>query len=142
MNKNTEIIIEALEGFMPMRATSGSVGYDLLANIKREIAIAPNERLLIKTGVKLKLPHGFEAQVRSRSGLVAKNGVIVLNSPGTIDSDYTGEVGVILYNASDKPYKIQPKEKIAQLVFAKVEFASNDCVILKDRDENGFGSTD
>ena len=108
------------------------------------ITLKPLERALVKTGIFLEIPVGYEAQVRPRSGLAFKNGVTVLNSPGTIDADYRGEVGVILINLSNEHFLINNGERIAQLVFAKVEQAQwKEVEILSDtaRGEGGFGST-
>jgi dUTP pyrophosphatase len=106
---------------LPEYKTSLSAGVDLRAVLASEIKLSPLERKVIGTGIKIALPKGFEAQVRPRSGLSAKHGITVLNSPGTIDADYRGEIGVILVNLSSESYTINPGERIAQLVFTKVE---------------------
>lgn len=128
------------------RATIGSSGYDLRAKIDNPVYLQAGVPTLIPTGVRLNIPIGYEAQVRSRSGLALKHGVIVLNSPGTIDSDYRGEVGVILFSTKEQVVEIQPNAVIAQLVFARVEYPSLFKVkkidIDTDRGEGGFGSTD
>lgn len=128
------------------RATVGSSGYELRANIKEPAILQPGVPTLIPTGVKLRIPYGYEAQVRSRSGLALKHSVVVANSPGTIDSDYRGEIGVILVNAKQQIFEIQPNASIAQLVFVRVEYPSvelvDDVVVDTDRGEGGFGSTD
>lgn len=129
---------------MPQYETSASAGLDLKANIDELIVLKPLERVLIKTGLFLEIPEGYEAQVRPRSGLALKNGITVLNAPGTIDADYRGEVGVILINLSSVDFTIQPGERIAQLVFAKFEQAQwNNVTELSEteRGEGGFGST-
>ena len=117
---------------------------DLRAVLETSITLAPLERAIIKTGLFIELPQGFEAQVRPRSGLAAKKGLTVLNSPGTIDADYRGEIGVILVNLSNQSVTIEPEERIAQLVVAKHErviwekaFVLSD----SDRSSGGFGST-
>tara|TARA_B100001741_G_scaffold228133_1_gene189698 strand:+ start:184 stop:618 length:435 start_codon:yes stop_codon:yes gene_type:complete len=128
----------------PQYQTDASSGMDLMAYLEKPIKISPGEFKLIGTGIFLKIPMGYEAQVRPRSGLALKNGITVLNSPGTIDSDYRGEIGVILINHSKVDFEIKPGNRIAQLVFAKHEK-----VILKNvkkidsslRGKGGFGST-
>ena len=113
-------------------------------NISEAITLQPLERAIIKTGLFLELPIGFEAQVRPRSGLAAKNGVTVLNAPGTIDADYRGEVGVILVNLSNVPFTIENGERIAQMIIAKHERAEWELVAKlssTERGEGGFGST-
>ena len=124
--------------------TSASAGVDLRANLETAITLKPLERVLVKTGLFLEIPEGFEAQVRPRSGLALKKGITVLNSPGTVDADYRGEVGVILINLSNEEFVIENGERIAQLVFAKVEQANwVNVEILSEtaRGEGGFGST-
>lgn len=129
---------------LPAYETSASAGLDVRANITESIELKPLERALVKTGLFLEIPVGYECQVRPRSGLAYKNGVSVLNSPGTIDADYRGEVGVILINMSNEPFVIENGERIAQLVFAKVEQADwlevNE-LSTTDRGAGGFGST-
>ena len=129
---------------MPNYETLASAGMDLRANISEAITLQPLERAIIKTGLFLELPIGFEAQVRPRSGLAAKNGVTVLNAPGTIDADYRGEVGVILVNLSNVPFTIENGERIAQMIIAKHERAEWELVAKlssTERGEGGFGST-
>lgn len=129
---------------LPEYETTASAGLDIRANLTETITLKPLERTLVKTGIFLEIPVGYEAQVRPRSGLAYKNGVTVLNSPGTIDADYRGEVGVILINLSNENFVINNGERIAQLVFAKVEQAEwLEVEILSDtnRGEGGFGST-
>jgi len=129
---------------LPEYATEGSAGMDLRAVLEASITLAPLERAVVKTGLFIELPHGFEAQVRPRSGLAAKKGLTVLNSPGTIDADYRGEIGVILVNLSNQSVTIEPKERIAQLVVAKHErviWEEASVLSSSDRNSGGFGST-
>jgi dUTP pyrophosphatase len=129
---------------LPKYETTLSAGVDLRASLMEEISLAPLERVLVKTGLYLELPAGTEAQVRPRSGLAFKNGITVLNSPGTIDADYRGEVGVILVNLSNETFQIQHGDRIAQLVFAKTEqaqFKITTELSDSDRGAGGFGST-
>lgn len=129
---------------LPTYATEHSAGMDLRANIETNIVLHPFDRALVKTGLKIALPDGYEAQVRPRSGLALKKGITVLNTPGTIDSDYRGEIGVILINLSSEDFVIEPGERIAQMVFAKheqadlVEISTLD---VTERGEGGFGHT-
>ena len=129
---------------LPHYSTIQSAGMDLRANIEEPIALKPLERTIVKTGIFMELPVGFEAQVRPRSGLAFKKGITVLNSPGTVDADYRGEVGVILVNLSAEEFVIEDGERIAQMVIAKHEQA--DWVKVETLDETvrgagGFGST-
>ena len=129
---------------MPKYSTPQSAGLDIRANIDDEIVLKPLERVLVKTGLFIHLPRGYEAQVRPRSGLALKNGITVLNSPGTIDSDYRGEIGVILINLSHEKFVIYSGERIAQLVISKHEQVKLERVsFLEDsvRGSGGFGST-
>lgn len=128
----------------PQYATILSAGVDLRANIDAPIILKPLARKLVKTGLYIALPEGTEAQVRPRSGLAYKKGITVLNSPGTIDADYRGEIGVLLVNLSNEDFIIEDGERIAQLVFAKHETAEWNIVeelTRTDRGEGGFGST-
>lgn len=137
-------IINRSEFDLPQYETSQSAGVDLKANLEFPMQLESLERCLVKTGLFLELPAGIEAQVRPRSGLALKQGITVLNSPGTIDADYRGEVGVILINLSKDTFTINPGDRVAQLVFAKHEQADfNEVEILSetDRGEGGFGST-
>jgi dUTP pyrophosphatase len=137
-------IINHSSNEIPKYETSLSAGVDLRANLENEISLAPLERVLVKTGLFLELPAGTEAQVRPRSGLAFKNGITVLNSPGTIDADYRGEVGVILINLSQEVFKINHGDRIAQLVFAKTEqaeFKITETLADSERGTGGFGST-
>lgn len=128
----------------PSYATEGSAGVDLKASIDDPITLAPLQRVVVPTGLRIALPKGTEAQVRPRSGLAAKHGITVLNTPGTIDADYRGEVGVILINLSDKDFVINPGERIAQMVLARYERFEWEEVEQLDstsRGEGGLGST-
>lgn len=127
---------------LPKYETKGSAGLDIKSIEK--LTINPGERKLVKTGLFLEIPEGYEVQVRPRSGLALKKGITVLNSPGTIDADYRGEVGVILINHSDESYDIIIGDRIAQMVFAKVEQADwleTEEMSETERGEGGFGST-
>ncbi|WP_224488245.1 dUTP diphosphatase [Robertkochia flava] len=129
---------------LPEYETFASAGMDLRANIDAPITLKPLERAIVKTGLFIELPVGFEAQVRPRSGLAAKKGITVLNSPGTIDADYRGEIGVILVNLSNEPFTIENGERVAQMVIAKHERAEwNQVEALSEtsRGAGGFGST-
>lgn len=124
---------------LPAYATSQSAGMDIRANIETSVELQPLERRLIPTGLFMALPEGFEAQVRPRSGLALKHGITVLNTPGTIDADYRGEVGVVLVNLSNIPFTIEPGERIAQMVIAKYEQAELVEVEELDETERGAG---
>ncbi len=129
---------------LPHYETEASAGMDLRANISEPITLKPLERSIVKTGLFIELPLGYEAQVRPRSGLAAKKGVTVLNSPGTIDADYRGEIGVILVNLSNENFTIENGERVAQLVIAKHEHISwREVNVLEEtsRGAGGFGST-
>ncbi len=129
---------------LPAYETKASAGLDVRANIDAPIELKPLERTLVKTGLFMEIPEGYECQVRSRSGLALKKGISVLNAPGTVDADYRGEVGVILINLSNETFIIEDGERIAQLVFAKVKQAKwIEAEILSDteRGTGGFGST-
>jgi dUTP pyrophosphatase len=129
---------------LPEYATSSSAGMDLRANLDAPVILHPGQRDLIPTGLFLEIPEGFEGQVRPRSGLALKHGISVLNSPGTIDADYRGEVKVILANLSNVPFTVNDGERIAQLVIAKHEKAEWVEVIglsASERGEGGFGHT-
>lgn len=128
----------------PTYETEASAGMDLRANIEEAITLKPLERTIIKTGLFIALPVGFEAQVRPRSGLAAKKGITVLNAPGTVDADYRGEIGVILVNLSNEVFIINDGERIAQLVIAKHERVNwQEVTVLNEtaRGTGGFGST-
>jgi dUTP pyrophosphatase len=129
---------------LPSYETIASAGMDVRANIDSPVTLEPMERALIKTGLFIEIPVGYECQVRPRSGLAFKKGITVLNSPGTIDADYRGEVGVILVNLSNEPFTVEDGERIAQLVFGKFEQAQwelSDELSSTERGEGGFGST-
>ena len=129
---------------LPHYATSGSAGMDIRANLLETVVLSPLERRLIPTGIFLEIPQGYEGQVRPRSGLALKNGITCLNSPGTIDSDYRGELNVLLINLSNIPFTINNNDRIAQLVVAKVEKA--ELILVQqlnetERNAGGFGHT-
>ena len=129
---------------LPHYATTQSAGMDLRANLDEPIILKPLERTLVKTGIFMELPVGYEAQVRPRSGLAFKKGITVLNTPGTIDADYRGEVGVILVNLSNEGFVVEDGERVAQMVIAKHEQTSWEEVeelIETERGAGGFGST-
>lgn len=137
-------VINQSKHALPAYETTASAGMDVRANIDEPITLLPFERALVKTGLFLEIPTEFECQVRPRSGLALKKGLTVLNTPGTIDADYRGEVGVILINLSDQPIKIEDGERIAQLIFAPVVQATwevTDALTESDRGAGGFGST-
>ena len=124
---------------LPAYATELSAGMDLRANIDESITLNPMERRIIPTGLYMALPPGYEAQVRPRSGLAFKHGITVLNSPGTIDADYRGEIGVLLVNLSNEPFVITEGERIAQMVIARLELGQFDVVDELDQTERGEG---
>ena len=129
---------------LPKYATPQSAGMDLRANTEEAFTLQPLERRLVPTGLFIALPEGYEAQVRPRSGLALKHGLTVLNTPGTIDADYRGEIGVVLVNLSNEPFTVEPGERIAQMVIAKHEQA--DFVLVEELDETergagGYGHT-
>ncbi|EDO27498.1 predicted protein [Nematostella vectensis] len=137
-------IINKSQHDLPNYETISSAGMDIRANISQSIILKPLERVIVKTGLFIELPIGYEAQVRSRSGLAAKNGITVLNAPGTIDADYRGEIGVILVNLSNENFTIENGERIAQLVIAKherAEWIPVEELSETTRGEGGFGST-
>lgn len=129
---------------LPAYATEQSAGMDLRANLDEPIVLRPLQRAIVKTGLFMALPAGYEAQVRPRSGLALKHGITVLNSPGTIDADYRGEIGVLLVNLSDKDFTVNDGERIAQMVIAKhetVEFVTVDALDETERGAGGYGHT-
>ena len=137
-------VINTSQHPLPGYETSASAGVDLRANLIDVIILKPLGRTLVKTGVYIEIPEGYEAQVRPRSGLALKKGISVLNSPGTIDADYRGEIGVILINLSNEDFVIENGERIAQLVFSSVEQAQwleVETLTETHRGEGGFGST-
>ncbi len=128
----------------PAYETPLSAGMDLRANIENPILLKPLQRTLVKTGLFIELPEGFEAQIRPRSGLAYKKGISIVNAPGTIDADYRGEIGVLLVNLSDEEFVVNDGERICQMVIAKHETISWDSVEILDetkRGEGGFGHT-
>lgn len=129
---------------LPAYATPQSAGMDLRANLETPIVLHPMERRIIPTGLRIALPEGYEAQVRPRSGLALRHGITVLNSPGTIDADYRGELGVLLINLSNDDFTVCPGERIAQMVIARHEQAEFEVVVELDtteRGEGGYGHT-
>jgi len=137
-------IINRSKHALPAYETSASAGMDVRANLDESIELKPLERALVKTGLFMELPVGYECQVRPRSGLALKKGITVLNSPGTVDADYRGEVGVILINLSNETFVVEDGERIAQLVFAEVaqaEWTQVEELTETDRGAGGFGST-
>lgn len=146
-NKNLHMKIKVVNKSkheLPSYETAFSAGMDLRANIDEAIVLKPLERAIVKTGLFIELPEGYEAQVRPRSGLAAKKGISVLNAPGTIDADYRGEVGVILVNLSNDDFVVNDGERVAQMVIAKHEQATwveVEALSDTDRGAGGFGST-
>jgi len=137
-------IINQSANALPQYETVGSAGMDIRANIENAITLQPLERVLVPTGLFIELPQGYEAQIRPRSGLAAKKGLGIPNSPGTIDSDYRGEIKVILINLSNEPQTIEPAERVAQMVIARYEQISwelSDALSDSERGAGGFGST-
>ena len=129
---------------LPQYSTLASAGMDVRASLESPVVLAPLQRAMIPTGLYLEIPVGYEVQVRPRSGLAAKKGITVLNTPGTIAADYRGEVNVILVNLSDQPFTVEPGERIAQLVLArheKIEWEEVEVLGATERGEGGFGST-
>lgn len=128
----------------PSYATAASAGMDLRADIDAPLVLRPLERVLVPTGIHIELPLGYEAQVRPRSGLATKHGITVINSPGTVDSDYRGQMRVSLVNLSSEPFEIQPGERIAQMVVAaheRVEWEKAETLSQTERGAGGWGST-
>lgn len=128
----------------PSYSTPLSAGMDLRANLTEPLTLKPLQRVLVPTGLHIELPAGYEAQVRPRSGLAVKHGISIVNTPGTIDADYRGEIKVVLVNLSSEEFLIEPGERIAQMVVArheKVEWEPVDCLEESGRGEGGFGST-
>lgn len=129
---------------LPRYATPLSAGMDVRANIDEAVVLRPLERAMIPTGLSIELPEGYEMQIRPRSGLAAKHGITVLNSPGTIDADYRGEIRVILVNLSNEEFRIEAGERIAQMLVARheqVEWELAEELAESERGEGGFGST-
>jgi|TARA_B110000261_G_C12930630_1_gene296355 dUTP pyrophosphatase len=137
-------VIYSGKGELPTYATAASAGMDLRAAIEESISLVPMERKIIPTGMSIALPEGHEAQVRPRSGLAVKHGITVLNSPGTIDADYRGEIGVILINLSNEVFTVAPEDRIAQLVIAEytqIVWEPTQTLEESERGSRGFGST-
>jgi dUTP pyrophosphatase len=137
-------IINQSKHALPQYETKGSAGMDLRANLEASITIKPLERAMVATGLSIALPDGYEAQVRPRSGLAAKKGVTVINTPGTIDADYRGEIKVILVNLSNEDFTIKDGERVAQMVIARfdqISWEPTDSLEETERGTGGFGST-
>ncbi len=137
-------IINRSKNALPQYETAGSAGMDLRADISETITLKPLERTLVPTGLFIELPQGYEAQIRPRSGLAAKKGISIPNSPGTIDSDYRGEIKVIVINLSSETQIIEPAERVAQMVIAKyeqIEWQETETLEDSERGAGGFGST-
>jgi dUTP pyrophosphatase len=129
---------------LPTYMTAGASGVDLMADVTDPVELAPGGRALIPTGIAVEIPAGFEAQVRPRSGLALRHGITLLNSPGTIDSDYRGEIKVLLVNLGDRPYTVRRAERIAQMVFTpvvRVELREVATLVTSVRGAGGFGHT-
>ena len=144
MKKQTIPTVVEEEASLPIYGSEEAAGADVRAHIKEDIVLNPGERRLIPTGLRFAIPRGFEIQVRPRSGLALKHGITVLNSPGTIDSDYRGELGVVLIHHGDEPFTVTPQMRIAQIVLAPVyqaTFALKDELVATERGEGGFGHT-
>lgn len=141
-NMEIKIKILSLDAVMPKYQTEGAAGFDLHSVVDK--VIRPKERVLIETGLAFEVPYGFEVQIRPRSGLALKYGISVLNSPGTIDSDYRGEIKVLLINHSNEDFKVKIGDRIAQAVFAQVtqaHFVLSEDLSQTLRNQEGFGST-
>ncbi len=137
-------VINRSNNSLPEYQTPQSAGLDVRAHLEASVTIAPMGRVMIPTGLYVELPEGYEMQVRPRSGLAAKHGITVLNTPGTIDADYRGEIKIILVNLSAEPFTVEPGERIAQLVVARytrIEWCPCDSLGQSERGEGGFGST-
>jgi dUTP pyrophosphatase len=137
-------VINQSNNLLPQYATTGAAGMDIMANLPAPVTLQPLQRELVPTGLFIELPLGYEAQIRPRSGLAIKQGVTCLNSPGTIDADYRGEVKVILINLSNQAQTLQNGDRIAQMIISKVEQASwieVDKLSITERNESGFGHT-
>ena len=143
--KKVEVKVVREKGVeLPKYETKGSAGMDVRANIKEPITLKSLERILIPTGLKVAIPEGYEIQVRPRSGLAIKHGITMLNTPGTVDSDYRGELKVIVVNLSNETYTIEPNERIGQFVLNKIEqieFVEVEELDSTERGHGGFGST-
>jgi dUTP pyrophosphatase len=138
------IRVRSESGEVPAYATPGAAGMDLKAYIEEDLTIMPGKTAIVKTGLFLEIPAGYEAQVRARSGLAAKSGIGIVNGVGTIDSDYRGEIKVILINWGEEPFIVRNGDRIAQIVLAKyekAEFAAAETLSETERNEGGFGHT-
>ena len=147
-NKNKNMlkvkVINTSNNPLPKYATAQSAGLDLRANIEEPVTLFPRERKLIPTGLHISLPEGYEAQIRPRSGLALKYGISLVNTPGTIDSDYTGDIGVIVINHGDQSFTINPGDRICQMVINKyeqIEWEETDSLKTTERGDGGFGHT-
>ncbi len=139
-----EIKLVTLSGNIPMYETDGAAGMDLKANLQEGIILNPGERKLVETGLFIELPKGYEAQIRARSGLAIKHGITLINSVGTIDSDYRGEIKVPLVNLGNEPFEIKDGERIAQMIIAKyenIDWKVVDSLTETERGMGGFGHT-
>lgn len=144
MDRVSVEIINSSGNALPAYETTGSAGMDLRAAIDEPVVIGPLQRAMIPTGLRIALPEGYECQIRPRSGLAAKQGVTVLNSPGTIDADYRGEIKVILVNLSDVPFTVNPGERVCQMVvarYSRVEWVQVETLDVTERGCGGFGHT-
>ena len=144
MDKVTVKIINKSNNPLPQYSTPYRAGMDLRANLEEAVTLQPLERKLIPTGLFIELPEGYECQIRPRSGLALKHGISVLNSPGTVDADYRGEIGVILVNLSNEPFTVNPGERICQMVVARHSTVEWECVeqlAESERSSGGFGHT-
>ncbi|MDE6809132.1 MAG: dUTP diphosphatase [Muribaculaceae bacterium] len=144
MNEVKVKIINTSRHELPAYATVDSAGMDVRANLDSPVTLNPMQRALIPTGLKVELPSGYEMQIRPRSGLALKHGITLVNTPGTIDADYRGEIGVILINLSDRPFVVNDGERIAQMVVApytRVTWEDADSINETDRGDGGFGHT-
>ena len=142
--KHIDVPCTHVTNIMPLYQSEHAAGADLKANLSEEIEIESGEREIIPTGIRLEIPEGYEAQIRPRSGLAYKHGVTILNTPGTIDSDYRGEIKVILINLGKKKYIVKNGDRIAQMIFAPViraNFNKKNELRKTERGEGGFGST-
>lgn len=137
-------VINKSNNILPQYKSLNASGMDIQANINSPLILSPFERKLIPTGIYIELPNGYEAQIRPRSGLALKNGITCLNSPGTIDSDYRGEIKIILINLSKEFFTINQGDRIAQIIISQcifIEWEETNCLNKTNRNKNGFGST-
>ncbi len=142
--EKVKIRIVSKSGVLPQYETEGSAGMDLRACLEAPVSIAPGKRKLIPTGIFIELPAGYEAQIRGRSGLALRAGIGLVNAPGTIDSDYRGEIKVILINWGDKPFVVNDGDRIAQMIisrYANAEWVKSDTLSESERSAGGFGHT-